>query len=168
MNKGATMNGIAVLQQVMDFNDFVVTKYLGDLSDADLLVRTSPGANHIAWQLGHLISAEKGIVTGQLPGAAYPELPAGFDEQHNKDATAKDTGFPTKAQYLDLYANVRAATRAAFSKLSDADLDKPSTGRMAAMFPKLGTVLTLAANHPLMHSGQFAAVRRKLGKPVVI
>jgi hypothetical protein len=39
---------------------------------------------------------------------------------------------------------------------------------MAAMFPKLGAVLTLAANHPLMHAGQFASVRRKLGKPVAI
>ena len=162
------MNGIAVVQQVMDFNDFVMTKYLADLSDADLLVRPAPGANHIAWQLGHLISAEKGIVSGQLPGSSYPEFPAGFDEQHNKDAIAKDTGFLTKAQYLDLYGKVRAATRAALSKVSDADLDKPSTGRMAAMFPKLGSVLTLAANHPLMHAGQFAVVRRKLGKPVVI
>jgi hypothetical protein len=162
------MNGIAVLQGVMDFNDFVMTKYLGDLSDADLLVRTSPGANHIAWQLGHLISAEKGIVTGQLPGSAYPELPAGFDTQHNKEMTAKDTGFLTKGQYLDLYGKVRAATRAALSKLTDADLDKPSTGKIAGMFPKLGSVLALAANHPLMHSGQFAAVRRQLGKPVVI
>ncbi len=162
------MNGIAVLQQVMNFNDFVLTKYLDDLSDADLLIRTSPNANHIAWQLGHLISAEKGIVTSQLPGSAYPELPAGFDEQHSKDTVTKDTGFLSKAQYVDLYNKVRAATRATLAKLSDADLDKPSTGRMAAMFPKLGAVLTLAANHPLMHAGQFASVRRKLGKPVAI
>jgi hypothetical protein len=162
------MNGVAVLQQVMDFNDFVVSKYLADLSDADLLVRTAPSANHIAWQLGHLISAEAGIVTGQLPGTPYPEMPAGFDEQHKKETAGKDTGFLTKAQYLDLYGKVRAATRAALAKVSDADLDKPSTGRIAGMFPKLGGVLALAANHPLMHAGQFAAVRRQLGKPVVI
>lgn len=162
------MNGVAVLQEVMNFNDFVVTKYLEDLSDADLLVRPVPGANHIAWQLGHLISAEKGIVSGQLPGSAYPELPAGFDELHSKEATTKDAGFLGKAQYLDLYAKVRAATRAALAKVSDADLDKPSTGRMAARFPKLGSVLYLAANHPMMHAGQFAVVGRKLGKPVVI
>ena len=162
------MNGREAIRTALQSTQHLVNWFLEDLSDADLLVRPAPGANHIAWQLGHLISAEKGIVSGQLPGSSYPEFPAGFDEQHNKDATAKDAGFLSKAQYLDLYSKVRAATRAALSKVSDADLDKPSTGRMAAMFPKLGSVLTLAANHPLMHLGQFAVVRRKLGKPVVI
>src|SRR5271170_7679494 len=31
---------------------------LADFSDADMLVRPCPGANHAAWQLGHLTAAE--------------------------------------------------------------------------------------------------------------
>ncbi len=79
--------------------------YLGDLSDADLLVRPVPGANHIAWQLGHLTATEARM-GASLPGAAYPELPAGFADRHNKDTAAKDTGFASKAEYLGLFNKV--------------------------------------------------------------
>lgn len=140
---------------------------LKDLSDADLLVRPVPGANHIAWQLGHLIVAEHGMVSGQLPGVAYPELPAGFAERHNKETAAKDTGFGTKAEYLNLFNKVRQATIDAVAKLSDADLDKPTTGRMAEMVPTTGALLGLNADHVQMHGGQISVVRRKLGKPVL-
>ena len=36
---------------------------LGDFSDADMLARPAPSANHAAWQLGHLIAAEAGTAT---------------------------------------------------------------------------------------------------------
>ena len=37
---------------------------IDDLSDSDLMVRPAPGCNHIAWQLGHMISG-----TAQMIGA---------------------------------------------------------------------------------------------------
>jgi uncharacterized damage-inducible protein DinB len=142
--------------------------FLSDLSDADLLVRPTPGANHIAWQLGHLIVAER-YFGKHLPGAQYPELPAGFAEQHDKAKAAEDppTGFGTKAQYLDLFKQSRAATVEAAGKLSETDLDKPTEGSMAKFAPTLGALLLLQADHTTMHSGQFSVVRRKLGKPVL-
>jgi hypothetical protein len=146
----------------------VLKMYLGDLSDADLLVRPVPGANHIAWQLGHLTVSETRL-GDQLPGAAYPALPAGFAEQHDKATASQDPprGFATKAVYLDLYAKVRAATQDAAEKLSDADLDRRTQGPMADFAPTLGALLLLIANHTMMHAGQFTVVRRKLGKPVL-
>ena len=140
--------------------------FVQDLSDADLLVRPAPNANHIAWQLGHLISSEARMGRN-LPGAAYPELPAGFAERHNKDAAGKDAGFGTKAEYLGLFNKVRQATIDAVAKLSEADLDKPTNGPVAQMAPTLGALLLLNANHAMMHAGQFSVVRRKLGKPVL-
>ena len=82
--------------------------YLSDLSDADLLVRPVPAANHIAWQLGHLINSEPHLIRMELPDAAYPALPAGFAEQHDKGAASQDppTGFGTKQQYLDLFTRL--------------------------------------------------------------
>jgi hypothetical protein len=143
--------------------------YLSDLSDADLLVRPVPTANHIAWQLGHLIAAERSLVRSELPDAAFPDLPAGFAEQHTKETAASDspTAFRTKAEYLDLYKKTRTATLAALSALSDADLDRACSGRMAKLAPNLASLLLLAANHTTMHAGQFTVVRRKLGKPVL-
>jgi hypothetical protein len=143
--------------------------YVSDLSDADLLVRPVPAANHIAWQLGHLIGAEPFLVRTELPDAAFPELPAGFSEQHTKDTCANDSpaAFRTKAEYLDLLKKMRAATVATLDTLSDADLDRPCTGRMAKFCPTLASLLLLVSNHTTMHAGQFTVVRRKLGKPVL-
>ncbi len=143
--------------------------YLSDLSDADLLMRPVPTANHIAWQMGHLISSEAHLVHEELPTAPFPELPAGFNDRHaNQNAGVEATqGFGTKAEYLALFTRTRDATIAALEKLSDADLDRPTKGGMAKFAPNLGALFQLLANHTLMHAGQFSVVRRKLGKPVL-
>ncbi len=160
------MNAREALATPFQF-DWIVTNLLADLSDADLLVRPVPGANHIAWQFGHLIVSEMHMVSECVPGAKYPELPAGFAEQHKKEKSTSDTGFGTKAQYLELFTKVRAATAAAIMNINDADLDKATTGNMAKFVPTIGALLSIAGSHPLMHAGQFSVVRRKLGKPVL-
>src|SRR5438067_11127452 len=106
------MTGKDAIQTALQGTKFLITRYLEDLSDADLLVRPAPGANHTAWQLGHLIASEVRM-SKQIPSAAAPELPAGFAERHTKDTAASDTGFSTKAEYLALYDRVRKATVAA-------------------------------------------------------
>src|SRR5262245_10245467 len=140
--------------------------YLADLSDADLLVRPAPTANHIAWQLSHLINSEKMLLASMLPGVKYPDIPEPIAKKGNKEDAREDTGFRTKAEYIDLFGKVRGATMAAVEKLSDADFDKPSTV-MPEFAPNLGALLVLVSNHTMMHAGQFTTVRRKLGKPVL-
>jgi hypothetical protein len=157
------------IKYVMDTSLFVVNTYLSDLSDADLMVRPVKGANHIAWQLGHLIESERDLVDSACPGAS-PALPAGFAAQHAKETAAVDdpAKFLTKQQYLDLFAKQRAATRAALEKLSDTDLDRPGPERMRDFCPTVGALFCLVADHPMMHAGQFVVVRRVQGKPVLI
>jgi hypothetical protein len=162
------MNAKDVIRIALTSTQTMLGKYLGDLSDADLLVRPVPNANHIAWQLGHVIASETRL--GQnLPGARYPELPAGFAEQHGKEKASQDPprGFATKTVYLDLFNKVRGATLAALDKLSDADLERRTEGPMADYAPNLAALLVLVANHVWMHAGQFTVVRRKLGKPII-
>jgi len=163
------MRGIDVIRTALQSTQQLVTWFLSDLSDADLLARPVPGANHIAWQMGHLIASEPGLVKSQLPDAVYPELPAGFAKQHAQEMNALEppTGFATKKDYIDLFTKVRQATLAAVEKLTDADLDRATTGNMAQFAPTLGAFLMLVSNHSLMHGGQFSVVRRKLGKPVL-
>jgi hypothetical protein len=142
--------------------------YLADLSDKDILVRPVPGANHIAWQLAHLCTGEAGL--GEiLPGVKYPAVPPAIATLGNERTGKVDPpeGYLTKAQYLDCFDKLRAATIAAVDKMSDADLDQASTGDMAKWAPTLGDMLVLMANHTLMHAGQFTVVRRALNKPVV-
>ena len=161
------MQGKEAIKIALVSTQNLVPMYLNDLSDADILVRPAPSANHIAWQMGHLIQAEVSLLQGQLPSAVYPELPAGYKELHNAKNAGSDKGFGTKADYLNTFTKVREATIANLAKLTDADLDKPTTGTMAPFAPNLGAFFILLANHTLMHAGQFTVVRRKLGKPVV-
>jgi len=162
------MNARDAIKTALTSTQFMLGKYLEDLSDADLLVRPVPNANHVAWQLGHLAAAERQL-GAQIPGAAYPELPAGWAEQHNKTTASIEPakGFATKAEYLAQLNKGRDATLAALAKLSDADLDKPTEGSMKPFAPTLGAVIILISNHTLMHLGQVTCVRRKLGKPVL-
>src|SRR5947209_5738234 len=162
------MTGKEAIKTALKSTQNLLTSYLSDLSDADLLVRPVPSANHIAWQLGHLINSEGQMLKPMLPGVAFPELPKSLIERDKKEASHQDppTGYLSKKEYLDLFKQVRAATIAAVEKLTDADLDKPSTV-MKDFAPTLGALLILTANHTLMHAGQFTVVRRKLGKPVL-
>lgn len=143
--------------------------YLGDLSDKDLTVRPVASANNIAWQLSHLTVAEKLLLEGELPGVKYPEVPAAIASLGNERSGKEDPpgGYLTKAQYLDAFEKMRAATLAAVATLSDADFDKPVKNMMAKFAPTLGALLILVANHTLMHGGQFTVTRRHLNKPVV-
>ena len=162
------MNVREALTHALTSTKNILTWFVADLSDADLLVRPVPGANCVAWQLGHLIQSETRMIA-QVPGAQVPELPAGFTERHTKDTAAAEppTGFLSKEEYLGLFNKVRAATLAAVAHLSEADLDKPTEGPIAKLAPTLGALLLLDANHTVMHAGQFSVVRRKLGKPVL-
>jgi hypothetical protein len=164
------MTGPQAIQAALTSSQHLLPMYLGDLSDADLLVRPTPAANHIAWQLGHLIVSESHLAKEGLPNAKYPALPKGFAEQHTKETSAVEPpkGFFPKGQYLELFNATRQATIAAVGQLSPADLDKPTTGKMADFAPTLGHLLLMIANHDLMHAGQFTVVRRKLGKPHVM
>jgi len=166
--QGVSMNANTAIQTALRSTQHVLTMYLSDLSDADLVVRPVPTANHIAWQLGHVISSE-GSLGGLIPGAKFPELPAGFADQHGPKTAGIDPpkGFGTKKDYFDLFGKVREATIVLTGKLSEADLDKPNTGKVAEFAPTIGALLILVANHTMMHAGQFTVVRRKLGKPVL-
>jgi DinB superfamily len=169
IQEGDLMTGRDAILTALGSTKHLLNWYLSDLSDADLLVRPVPGANHLAWQLGHLAAGDIHLVKGQLPDAAYPELPAGFAETYGPDGASKDgpDGFLSKDEYIALFDRVRTVTMETVKKLSDADLDRPTTGKMAQFAPTLGALFMLVSNHTLMHVGQFTVVRRKLGKPVL-
>lgn len=163
------MNTKDALKSTMNIGLFVLNKYVEDLSDADLLKRPGVGCNHLAWQLGHLISSEVGLLGAVCPGKGA-KLPEGFEARHAKEKNGIDDPmqFNTKREYVDLYAQARAATLKALDELPEADLDKPAPEHLRKFFPTVGEIFTLIGTHPMMHAGQFVVVRRMLGKPVVI
>lgn len=157
-----------LLLDAMAFTTKVMTDFVADLTDAELLVRPVDGANHIAWQLGHLITAEHRLMRGI--GASMPDLPDGFAHRHNKAAAASDdaANFATKDEYLRLYAEQRAASRAALEGHDEAKFADPLPERgFPPHLKRFVDVFLLLSMHQCLHSGQFTATRRKLGKAVV-
>lgn len=159
------MNARDAIRLGIKQSDTVVKMYLGDLSDSDLLVRPVPGANHIAWQLGHLLSSSYQMLEAIAPGVATP-LPQGFGDKYSTEGSKFDSpgAFHSKATYMALYDQHMSNTNKVLDKISDVDLDRPSPESMQAYAPTHGDLLALQGSHWLMHAGQWAIVRRKLGK----
>jgi hypothetical protein len=147
----------------------VLNSYISDLDDGDLMRRPGAGCNHLAWQLGHLISSEVHLLEGIVPGKSVA-LPEGFDAAHSKDNRHSDdpSEFLSKTAYQDLLAKVHAATLSALESFPEADLDQPAPENYRSFCPTMGDMFVLIATHPMMHAGQFVVVRRQLDKPVLI
>ena len=159
------MDSREAIKGSIDTADFVAMGYLADLTDQDFMLRPHPGCNHINWQVGHLVAAEHSLINQVAPGA-MPALPAGFADKYTKETATSDdpTKFAKKDELLRVAKEQRAATLAALSKVSDADLDQPTGDDYA---PTVGAMFLLQGGHWLMHCGQWVIVRRSLGKPAL-
>jgi hypothetical protein len=156
------------IKVVLNSAQSVMRMTIEDLSDADLLVRAVPNANHYAWQLGHLIVSENQILNGIKQGSA-PKLPDGFADCYTRNTAAKDdaASFHSKETYLKLYDEQRKAAIALLDQQSEEDLDKPSPEKMRNYAPTFGAAFILLGTHQFLHGGQVTPIRRKLNKPIV-
>ncbi|MEM1099591.1 MAG: DinB family protein [Planctomycetota bacterium] len=148
----------------------VIDQYLADISDEELFVRPTPNANHLAWQLGHLISIHDRILGLVRPGT-MPALPEGFAERHGKEASCSDNpnDFYTKAEYLEVLNQQRSATQKLLGEMTDEEL---ATEAPEPIRPWVGTVGVaiqfVSCTHWLWHAGQWAVLRYSLGKSIVV
>ncbi|GAB5406343.1 MAG: DinB family protein [Aureliella sp.] len=163
------MDAKAALKSSFNLSSQVLKAYVGDLDDADLMQRPGEGCNHIAYQLGHLISSEVQLLSMIAPEAAV-ELPDGFVETHAKENAACDDAaqFCSKEEYLALFDKVREASLSTLDSADDAMLEGPAPEPMQSFCPTNCDFYGLIASHPMMHAGQFVPVRRMLGKPIVM
>ena len=162
------MNAHDVLKLTIGSGGFVAMGYVEDLTDADLMRRAAPKINHINWQLGHLILSDHNHINDILPGS-MPPLPAGFAERYSRDTAGSDdpSMFLSKETLLKLYHEQRAALLAALDSVSADDLDRPAPEKYQEYAPTWASLFNLAGVHWLMHCGQWAVVRRQIGKPAL-
>jgi DinB superfamily len=155
-----------VIRNTLDTSDFIIKTYVKDLSDEELRMVPIEGMHPIALQLGHLIFAEHMFKEWVEPGTS-PPLPEGFHEAHDvKNPGGDPSRFKTRDEYLKLWDEQRAATKALLDRLSDTDLDDNRGGKLPQWAPTVSAALNMIGMHALNHSGQFVAVRRKLNKPI--
>ena len=154
------------IKENMDISDMFIQKYIGDLTDEEMLFQPYPDFNPIALQLGHVIGTEVWILEELKPGAAAA-LPEGFAAKHSlKEGDRADASrYHTKAEYLALMETVRAASKAALDAMSDEELDEP--GPNPQLMRTKASGFNLMGSHAAGHAGQFVAIRRALKKPIV-
>ncbi|MEQ1904769.1 MAG: DinB family protein [Pirellulaceae bacterium] len=159
------MNAKEALKINLDMGEYISLGYLGDLTEQDLMHRPAQNANHIRWQLGHLIVSEHEMIEGCFPGS-MPKLPEGFKAKYAKETAASDkiSDFHTKDQLMEAYKQQRAATLKNLEKVSEADLSKASPESMQSYAPTVGAALSMQGTHWVMHAGQWAVIRRQLGR----
>ena len=159
---------IKYLASGLEKNLGMLTMTLADFSDADLLARPCPGANHAAWQLGHLANAELFVLKRAI-------LPRHSRLRIRREVLAEDRTatiddpkyFPNKNQLLDALQSARAATISWVRTLKPEDLEKQTPEKLRSWEPTVGALLGAVPAHVAMHVGQFQVIRRKLGKPVL-
>lgn len=163
------MNSKDIIRHTLGMADHLLNAYIGDLTNDEIFLQPVAGMNHIAWQMGHLITSEHDMAEKIKPGTS-PGLPAGFGDVHGRSDTkgTSPSQFLSKEAYLELYKAQRAATNAILDSLSDSDLATATSDNYAQIAPNYGTLINLIGQHYLMHLGQFVAVRRAANKPIAI
>lgn len=163
------MDARDAIKNSIEMGKMVCMAYVGDMSSEELMKRPHADANHINWQLGHLIAAEHQMIEGCFPGA-MPALPDGFAEKYSKETTKNDdaSAFLSKEELLAVFETQRTGTLLKLETLTDEDLEKPGPESMRSFAPNVAAIFNMQGSHWLMHAGQWAILRRELGKPIVI
>jgi hypothetical protein len=140
--------------------------HLSDFSEADMLVRPVEAANHVAWQLGHLVNSTINLINSVSPGALAAPEPA-FAERHGYNGTKLNDGFESKEQLLRRFNAMNDALIKWVQNLSDADAARETQDPIKGFAPTVGHLAYAHPVHVMMHVGQIQVIRRKLGKPIL-
>jgi hypothetical protein len=158
----------ATAQELLATSRYIMSTYLSDMSDDDILVCPVEGAHHTAWQLGHLTVNERRMVEGVKSGAGIA-LPPSFEHAHGKEvAVDSQAGFWKVSEYREMMTTQRTKTLELLASLTEGELAKPAPEFMRGYARYVSSVFLSIASHETMHAGQIAVVRRRLVKPVLI
>jgi hypothetical protein len=162
------MNVSDLLANDMVQGQDLLKQHLADFSDADMLVRPVPAANHAAWQLGHLLAFEA-MVCGMYVPQAAPKLPENFSKIHGTDGAKIDDPrqFMKKDEMLKNLDQAHTALVNWVRQMSLEDLAKPGPEQFKGWVNTLGELALGIVGHATMHLGQIQVIRRKLGKKVL-
>jgi hypothetical protein len=144
----------------------LVPAHFGDFTDAEMLIRPFPNANHAAWTLGHLVTTTANLSNLMCPGA-FPSPSQDDTKRYSGEGARLDDGFPGKDELLQRFADMNDCAIKWVECLTDAQMDKPMPEQIQAFAPTVGHLAYVLPAHVMMHLGQVQVIRRKLGKPVL-
>ncbi|MBD3673788.1 MAG: DinB family protein [Planctomycetaceae bacterium] len=160
-----------VLIANIELGNQLVIPLFEDLKDAPLERTLPEGGNHAHWMLGHLLLSEAQMCRVFAMGEENPYADWNSFFKGGTSADPEGKGYPPYEQLLEKYRHERAHTISILEGLSEADLDaRPAIVKeeYEAFFPNKAAVFILNANHPFMHYGQLADIRRRLGRDILM
>ena len=162
------INIAELIARQLAFSRDTVLMTIDDFSEAELLVRSVPAANHPYWQLGHLCDIEVDIVNS-IRARTLADLPDGFHQRFSAQMAKDDNALPGfgKENLLALFAANRQKTISLVKDLKAEELDAAAREDYAHIAPQVADLLMLIVHQGMMHGGQIQVARRKLGKPIL-
>lgn len=159
------MHGPAALKAVFHTPDIAWKMYLEDLTEEEMMHRPCEGANHIKWQMGHLMMSDHRMASLVFPGQ-MPDLPDGFQERYAKETAENNdpSAFDSKEELIRICEEQRAALFAALEQATEEELDRETPEEWQFFGPTMGYVIAMMPTHWMMHAGQWAVIRRQLGR----
>jgi len=143
---------------------------IADMQDEPFTAPTPNGGNHPLWVLGHLVFSEARMVNVFMKGQENPL--EDWTDNFGIGSTPTDNAnqYPTFAELLAKFEEVRAETLAFLATLSDADLDKPSHApeEYKDFFGTIGQCFATLNLHIGFHGGQVADARRAAGREALM
>lgn len=163
------MTPTELMSQTMTKNFELLKTTIADFSDADMMVRPVPGANHAAWQMGHLLNFEiMCLKLMNIAGGPTMPLPPSEKWYGKEGASSDDAGkFMKKDELLKLMGQSHAALAQWAKGLKPEDLNKPGPAEFKGFVDTVGDLVLGITIHATMHLGQFQVIRRKLGKKII-
>lgn len=155
------------IESLLTTADTVVQRYLSDFPTDQWSMRPHPDCNDLNWQFGHAVLSESQMIDG----GPSSQLTFGKDAARIYQKT--QTG-PVGSERLEpeqlwiWYAEVRKHSLDLLRELSSRDLDRPMPDSISSYCPTLGDAYLAVGAHWMMHTGQWAVLRRIANLPIVI
>ena len=151
------------------FGQMLFDKFTGDLSDEDYFQIPMPGANHVAWLMGHVACTEDwaaGLVSGnplQIPSATH-------DLFNSSSESVADAGtYPTRKEIDEFFKSSRVNIVEVLKAFDDSRWGDPSPPEAPQdFFPTFGALWNLQGVHQFWHIGHITVCRVALGKKRVL
>jgi hypothetical protein len=145
----------------------LIHRMVDDLKPGEFDYQPCPGANCIAWVIGHLTATDRRSLTW-LGVADLPAVPDGFVERFTVTRTkaGEQTGFGDPKDVIRLFDEHRDRLIQVLPTADPAKLLEPPTFP-SPLFSDRGEGLLFMGLHTAMHVGQMSITRRALGYPPV-
>lgn len=122
-----------------------------------------PGFNHAAWVAMHIALADDwGPTSLGQPEKRWVDRYGDLVSAGPADDTAR---WPSRDEIMAVMEASHERFMACFEGVTEADLERPTSGPIADFAPNLGTLLDSHIWHEGFHGGQLSVIRKALGLP---